>query len=88
MLEQMGNSVALSGDRPAHQVLENCVPRCHDAAGSKVLQNLPQYVNRLHRTHGDPSRLVFQVMLRGLTTAGVIEKVQDNLLLFEADGLR
>jgi hypothetical protein len=53
-----------------------------------VLQDLPQNVDWLRRTHGDASSFVLQVLLRGLAAARVVEKIQDNLLLFETGGLR
>jgi hypothetical protein len=40
----MGNPLALSGDDPSDQVLEDGVAGRHDVACGKVLQDLPQKV--------------------------------------------
>ena len=88
LLEQTDDALTFGGDDAADQVLEDGVARRHEAAGSQVLQHFSQNVDRLRRTHRDPPRFALQILLCGLATPLVIEKVEDDLLLLETGGFR
>jgi hypothetical protein len=87
LIKQTGDSLAFSGDDPAYQILEDRVAGRHGAAAGKVLQDFPQNVDQLRGAHGDPLRFTLQVLLRRVATPRVVEKIQDDLLLFETSGL-